>query len=241
MDIFLDLEKTLLKDDNSISEAAKQKLAEIAGKHRVYILTYTSIKQVRKLLPHPAITILSVVENCSDPESNIAPLPASVVDKLLQNPYVFSMHYITDSLCTVYKYQERLKKLYAAPTLRLANAEETYAVLFACFKEGLAEIQQHLPNVHIEILAEDARKLFCKASLFPSTKKAFVQRLKKSPAIGIGDSFEDYEFIQECETQVAMKNADADLKRLCKYQTEKTNNADGAIEYLLNFLKHQQA
>ena len=124
MDIFLDLEKTLLKDDNSISEAAKQKLAEIAGKHRVYILTYTSIKQVRKLLPHPAITILSVVENRSDPESNIAPLPASVVDKLLQNPYVFSMHSITDSLCTVYKYQERLKKLYAAPTLRLANAEE---------------------------------------------------------------------------------------------------------------------
>ena len=73
MDIFLDLEKTLLKDDNSISEAAKQKLAEIAGKHRVYILTYTSIKQVRKLLPHPAITILSAVENRSDPYSNIAP------------------------------------------------------------------------------------------------------------------------------------------------------------------------
>lgn len=241
MDIFLDLERTLLRSDFTLSNRTIETLSELAKEHKIYVLTYAGLQQVRSLLPDTAITIVSVLENRTDPILDLMPLPASITEYFIQNPFVFSMHSLIDSTCRIYKYQERLKKLYSTNVLTLSNAEEAYAILFACIKEGLPELQEHLPNVHIEILAEDKRNLFCKASLFPSTKADFVKKFKKSPAIGIGDSLSDFSFIQLCEIQVAMKNSEEDLKPLCQYQTPATNDEDGVIDFLLNYLKHQQS
>lgn len=55
--------------------------------------------------------------------------------------------------------------------------------------------------------------------------------------VGIGDSFNDEEMLDNVEHSVAMKNADEHIKRKSKYITDLTNKEGGVGDFIIKFLK----
>lgn len=55
--------------------------------------------------------------------------------------------------------------------------------------------------------------------------------------VGIGDSFNDEEMLDNVQHSVAMKNADDHIKRKSKYTTELTNKEGGVGDFIIKFLK----
>ena len=57
--------------------------------------------------------------------------------------------------------------------------------------------------------------------------------------IAFGDGLNDIDMIEGCGTGVAMNNALKEVKEVSNYVTEKTNNENGIIEFLKEYLKEQ--
>ncbi len=235
MDIFLDLEKTLLNDENHISPFDQLQLSKLALEHRIFILTTALLAEARALIPDPRITIVSTIENQMDPPKILPVFSMPVLRSLTLCKDVLSMYAIQDHTCHIFKYQERLNLFYPTQQLKLTSYIEVSSLIIACLKSGFEELKETMKAYSIQILAEDQRKVLFQLSTTQASKEDFLIQFKESPAIGIGDSIEDYSFIKHCEIQVAMLNGDNELKKLCPYTTSKTNQEGGAIAFIMNY------
>ncbi|MDE5565886.1 MAG: HAD hydrolase family protein, partial [Anaeroplasmataceae bacterium] len=141
----------------------------------------------------------------------------------------------------IISYQTRLKLFYPNTFLKLIHKldHDVSFLILAIEKKYYHELKKELTFYFIQIIGEDTNKYILKITASPSTKEDWIKRVKKSPALGIGDSLQDYSFLKHCDYSVAMLNADARLKELCTYTTSKDNNHNGAVDFILHFLKHQ--
>ncbi|MDE5867933.1 MAG: HAD hydrolase family protein, partial [Anaeroplasmataceae bacterium] len=141
----------------------------------------------------------------------------------------------------IISYQTRLKLFYPNTFLKLIHKldHDVSFLILAIEKKYYHELKKELTFYFIQIIGEDTNKYILKITASPSTKEDWIKQVKKSPALGIGDSLQDYSFLKHCDYSVAMLNADARLKELCTYTTSKDNNHNGAVDFILHFLKHQ--
>lgn len=244
MDIFLDLEKTLLNNQNNLSKEAYTILENLSKKERIFILTTSPLYQTKVLWPIQNLTVVSTLENKTYQNGTIESMPMEIeLASLLDNPYLYTIYTIIGDTCYIHKYQERLKPFYPSNIIGLWP-KDTPTICFlviAVWKEGLKDITSMLSSYSLEVLAEDAKKVLLKVTTTPSTKETWLKKLKESPSIGIGDSLKDYDFIKHCDIQVAMQNGETELKELCSHITKYSNQEAGALEFLFTYLKHQQA
>ncbi|MDE7384777.1 MAG: HAD hydrolase family protein, partial [Anaeroplasmataceae bacterium] len=170
------------------------------------------------------------------------PLECNLKD-FLTSSFVYTLYGVHEDTTYILKYQERMKNFYPTSNLQMCSSFPSTIASFvvAIFNEGLNWALNLLKDLQIVTLASDSKKTLLLVSKTISTKESWILKLKESPAIAIGDSYTDYDFIKHCEVQVAMKNGETELKGVCEFQTEKSNQENGALDFILNFLKHQQA
>jgi hydroxymethylpyrimidine pyrophosphatase-like HAD family hydrolase len=77
---------------------------------------------------------------------------------------------------------------------------------------------------------EVKRRGISKATGLKYVRKFF--KLKRKEIAGIGDFYNDVEFLKSVGVSVAMKNAVAEVKFNADYVTTKTNDEDGVAEFL---------
>ncbi|MCM1130920.1 MAG: HAD hydrolase family protein [Roseburia sp.] len=245
MEIYFDLENTLLNKEKTLFPKAKESLIELTKKHKIVILTSASFFESNELLDIPNLQIVSTLENKSylNGEYQYEPLNCVEIASLLNSSDVYTLYAAEGKTSYIIKYQERMKNFYPGRLIKICNLfpKSIASFILAIYNTGLDSIRNTLKNYHIETLASNAKKTLLLISKTPSTKEEWLKKLKKSPAIGIGDSNTDYEFIKHCEVQVAMKNGDEELKALCNFVTNKTNQENGALDFVITYLKHQQA
>lgn len=245
MEIYFDLENTLLNNEKKLSYFAKKSLIEIAQKHKIVILTTANLEESKELFDIPNLQIVSTIENKTFLGGNYQYelLDCKVISSLLDSPHIYTLYAVDGKTVYIIKYQERMKNFYPGKLIKICNQfpQTIAAFVLAVYNTGLDSIKNALEGYYIEALASDSQKTLLLISKTPSTKESWLKKLKESPAIGIGDSITDYDFIKHCEVQVAMKNGDEELKAICNSITNKTNQEDGALEFVLTYLKHQQA
>lgn len=247
MEIYLDLEKTLWNDQQALCPNSLKPLYDLAKEHTITILTTAPLAQALHGLRMFPIRIVSTLENeafyLGEKQQDV--LSKRILRELLQNfdKDIYTAYTITDDTTNIFHFQNRLKCFY--PTKYLAvteHFEQPVSMVFvALAKEGYDAFSTFLAErkMCIERMAEDRKRVLLKITNHPSTKESWLLKLKKSPAIGIGDSLQDYEFIKHCEIQVAMQNGTADLKQLCSFETPSDHQHNGAIQFLMHYLKHQ--
>lgn len=242
MEVYLDFENTLLNDQNLLNKKDKIKLNALAQKYQITILTQSTLSEVDQILQNKDIKIVSVLENKMKYKNKEFThfLPLEQCNKILKNPFLYTA-YTIDQITLIYRYQYRLRFFYPNHTFKLiSHLKQPVSFLWvSIYNEGLKELYKQGQGLFIEVLFQDATKTTVKITADPSTKKDWLLKIKKSPAIAIGDSISDYEFMKYCEIPVAMKNADQDLKEQCPYQTQLTNAQAGAIQFLIDYLKRQ--
>ncbi|MDE7105634.1 MAG: HAD family hydrolase [Anaeroplasmataceae bacterium] len=245
MEIYLDFENTLLNEERKPSPLSIKILNQLTQNHEVTVLTTSSIQEVATLFPIPSLRIVSTLENKLYEKNVYFYTPLKNIDwkALLAIPHIYTLYGIEQDTAYILKYQERMKYFYPAHRIQLCTSlpSTIAAFVLAIYHEGIEEVKTILKDFKLEILARDHKKTLFLVSLDESSKEAWLLRLKKSPAIGIGDSLSDYSFIKHCEVQVSMKNGEQELKDKCPYQTSKTNQEDGALDFIVTYLKHQQA
>lgn len=245
MEVYLDLEKTLTKRKNQLSKQGYTTLTGLAQNHKCVILTAGPLYDAKQFFSIPNLKIVSTLENklYQDGTYKYTPLNTKEFNSLAYDDGIYTMYAVMEKECYILKYQEHLKTFYPTPILKIQNElpNDLAAVQMVVFQKDFQRIMEKLTAYSIEILASDQKKALLNITSSPSSKESWLLQLKESPAIGIGDSLSDYHFIKHCEVQVAMKNADDELKALCQYETSKTNEEDGALDFILSYLKHQQA
>lgn len=245
MEIYLDLENTLYDSKKTLSIKAKRMLETLLLKHSITILTTAPFCELKDLCTISGLRIVSTIENkvyqnesFSYPETKLSPLSS-----LILHPAVYTAYGYHQDTCYILSYQERLKQMYAAPKLAICTTfpKEVSSCILAVYNEQYEEIKLLLQDYHLETIATDRKRTLLLVTSEVSTKEAWLLKLKKSPALGLGDSLSDYDFIKHCEIQAAMQNADPQLQALCSYTTELSDSENGALEFIQQFLKHQQA
>lgn len=245
MEIYLDFENTLLNEKKKPSDSSIRILTQLTQNHMVTVLTTSSIQEVTNLFPIPSLRIVSTLENKLYEKNTYFYTPIQNIDwqALLSLPHIYTLYGVEQDTAYILKYQERMKHFYPAHKFQICTSLPTTiaAFILAIYKEGIDEVKNILKDYRFEILASDHKKTLFLVSAEDASKEAWLLRLKKSPAIGIGDSLSDYSFIKHCEVQVSMKNGEPELKDKCSYQTSKTNQEDGALDFIVTYLEHQQA
>lgn len=241
MDIFIDLEKTLLNNENKLDLEGLDLLKEITKDNELFIITSASIWQARKNIPLSNINIISTLENICVAKNKIITeyLDSNIINKALKLDGVYTAYTISDETL-IYNFQERLLNFYPNKYIKIVDTfpnNITFVVL-AISLEYLQLVSDILSDYTCEIIAKDKKRVVYKITKTPSTKEYWTLKLKKSQAIGIGDSIDDYSFIKYCDIQVAMKDSN-ELKKYCKYETPLSNNENGALKFILDYLKHQ--
>ncbi len=244
MEIYLDYEKTLSNDQNQISDFTLNTLKALAKLHTITILTASPLQEITQKIHIPELRIVSTLENACLHQGRLTfdTLDYKLLNPVLEDEAIYTAYTIGGETY-VFNYRERLKNFYPNRYLKLKqqlNLNPSFLIL-AVKNEAFSRIKTDLKSYTLEVLATDKNRTLCKVTSAPSTKESWLLKLKKSPAIGIGDSLEDFNFIQHCEVKVAMKNAPSSLKVLCENETLSTNQGDGVIHFILSFLKLQQA
>ena len=242
MEIYLDLEKTLLNDDNELSENSKMLLNSLALDNQITILSMAPLSEIKILTSWPNCRLVSVLENKALylGQTETFYLDNNVLNSIIADEAIYTAYTIACETI-IFKYQQRLEDFYPGKYFRLANKIDFLCsfLILAVNKPDFERIKEKLKNNYINILVEDTHRVIINVTATESTKEAFLLRYKKAPAIGAGDSLSDYEFIKHCEYQVAMKNASPELIDLCKSTTEFDNNHDGVLRHINYLLKHQ--
>ncbi|MDE5855470.1 MAG: HAD family hydrolase [Anaeroplasmataceae bacterium] len=244
MEIYLDLENTLFSQEKKLSEDGLNILKKISEKHQIVILTTGILNEAKELFSIQNLKIVSTIESklYLNGTYQYTPLNCNVLNQFIDSPHIYTLYGISEDTTYIIKYQERMKTFYPTKKIEICSSFPSNIASFivAVYKEGLEELMKALSDFKVVTLASDSKKALLLVSHLISTKEAWLLKLKESPAIGIGDSFTDYDFIKHCEVQVAMKNGEDELKTLCNYITNKTNQENGALEFLLTYLKLQQ-
>lgn len=244
MEIYLDYEKTLTNEQNQISDFALNTLKALAKLHMITILTASPLQEITQRIHIPKLRIVSTLENACLYQEMLTyeTLDYKLLNPILEDEAIYTAYTIAGETY-VFNYRERLKSFYPNRYLKLKQQLDFNPsfLILAVKNEAFSRINTALKSYTLEVLAVDKNRTLCKVTAAPSTKEDWLLKLKKSPAIGIGDSQEDYDFIQHCEVKVAMKNAPSSLKALCEKETFSTNQEDGAIHFILSVLKHPQA
>lgn len=245
MEIYFDLEDTLLNSNKMISKEGYHSLSYLSKHHKVYVLTNGILAEAKQLTSIPNLTIISTIENkmIKNHSYQYTPLHCDKINDIIKFPFLYTLYAIDEDTTYILKYQERLKFFYPNRKLKICTSFPSTIASFiiAIYKEGFDLLKAILKEYHIETLAEDSKKAMLLVTKTESTKENWLLRLKESPAIAIGDSPLDYSFIKHCEVQVAMKNGDPSLQALCPYQTQKTNQENGALDFVISYLEHLQA
>lgn len=241
MHIFLDLEETLLTDEKELLPETKKSL--IACDLPITILTEATLKETNQIIQQPSIEIVSVLENkCMINEKVYCPayLSNEKINQVLEQIPIITAYSIFEQT-EIISFQPRLLTFYPNQELKLVHhfSADPAFLMIAVERQYQEVLEQAFAGNSIVILGSDEQKSLLRITATPSTKESWLKVLKKSPAIGIGDSLQDYSFIRHCEYQVAMKNATDDLKGLCDTTTSFDNNQNGAMQFILDFLTHQ--
>lgn len=245
MEIYLDLEKTLLNDANTLSEETLKGLSSLSLTHQITILSNAWLYEIIDLFDIPNIRIVSILENKSyvNNRYEYCPLELEPQGLILSSNDVYTLYALVEDTCYVLYYQERLKNFYPGKKIKICTQlpDESASFIVVLYHEKKENFLKKFSSYTIQTLASDSKKVMLLITKNPSTKETWLLKLKKSPAIGIGDSISDYDFIRHCEVQISMKNGDEELKQLCPYQSSKTNEENGALDFILSYLEHQQA
>lgn len=246
-DIFFDLEKTLLNDQKQLLDQTKNDLKELSKIATITILTSAAISSFLPFFKNINVRIVSETENAIWENGIIKTklLDICYLNQIL-NDYresIYTAYTIHQQTTNVYQYKERLKSIYPTKYIAVTDhfKENSSMFFIALKKEFKAEIIEkfQLKNYNALIIGEDRNRVILLITNGLSTKEHWLHKLKKSPAIGIGDSFKDFSFIKNCDIKIAMKNGENALKNLCDYETDQDNNHSGATRFILNLLKHQ--
>ena len=244
MEIYLDLENTLLNAQTKMNKEGLSLLKELSSNHPITILTTSPLASIPKEVCFEPIRIVSTLENkmYQNGKEIYDSLKLRAVNKILKSSYLYTAYTIHQQTTYVIRYQERLKFFYPTSTIKCIPKLDfsiSFIVLVVAV-EGENMVLKTLKDCSLKVLAKDKNRVIFLVTSTPSTKEAWLKKLKKSPAIGIGDSLEDYEFIQHCEIQVAMQNGDQALLDLCPYHTAKSTDENGALQFIQEYLKLQQ-
>ncbi len=245
MEIYLDLEKTILNENHILTKKSLFLLTKLCESHSCTILTNGALWEARELFNIPNIRIISTLEDTIYENGILKniPLETKVFNELLLDSGIYTLYASSFDTCYILKYQERLKSFYPTQKIKISSSfpQHVSAIQMVVFVKDYERILSKLNGFTVHVLFSDHTKVFLNITKASATKESYLLKLKKSPAIGIGDSLSDYDFIQHCEIQIAMQNGEDELKKLCKYQTSKSCEEDGALEFIDSYLKHQQA
>lgn len=241
MHIFMDLEQTLLTDNKELLPETKNSLNSCNVP--ITILTEATLQEASQMINQPNMEIVSVLENkCMINNQVYCPayLSNERINQILDQIPIITAYSILEQT-EIISFQPRLLSFYPNLELKLVHhftSDPTFLII-AVERQYQEILEKAFAGNTIIILGSDEHKSLLKITATPSTKESWLKVLKKSPAIGIGDSLQDYDFIKHCEYQVAMKNADEELKMHCDAITTFDNNQNGAMAFILDFLTHQ--
>ncbi|MDE7100293.1 MAG: HAD hydrolase family protein, partial [Anaeroplasmataceae bacterium] len=205
MEFYLDLDQTLTNDQEKILNETKDFLKQYASS--IYILTEDTCDKANSIIQNKDIKIISVLENkMLYNNQSFCPkfLEKEMINHLLKKIPIITAYTIS-SVTEIISYQARLKLFYPNTFLKLIHQldHNVSFLILAIEKKYYHELEKELASAFIQIMGEDSNKYILKITACPSTKEDWIKRVKKSPALGIGDSLQDYSFLKHCDYSVA--------------------------------------
>ena len=154
--------------------------------------------------------------------------------------YIYTI-WATDSINSfIYNFQERLSFFYPKEERLIIEKFNkdipsiSIAINIGCYDE----FYEYLKNINLgyEIIAKDQKRNIVRIFEHKFQKEIIFNKIinyfKPEKTIGIGDGIDNLSFINLCDEKVAMK--DSLLADKIKKTTNKTNDFNGCLDYLIN-------
>lgn len=240
--IILDLDRTLLRNDKSVSEFTLDTLAEC--KNKGILLVAATARPGRAIQVYDeiigfdaAITLNGAVTAIHDDEKRIF-INRSDIEGVLGElnslgDCVISLE-STQGICSnvdIPEWNPQIcENLLTAPVL-----DEVYKIIVSSGKHDLASLLPDFlsENVYYSIANNDLYQIMSnKATKWNGIKSILSDfGIDTKEAIVFGDDFDDIEAIRKCGTGVAVSNAIAEVKDAADAITD-SNEEDGVAKYL---------
>lgn len=254
--IALDLDGTLLNNDGIVSDATKSHLQKL--KEKGHIITIATGRILNRALVGTdgaefanyivsdagAAVFKNDRINKKWEEVYVETLPKDIVqnitsyynkDKFLSVAILDRnrIHYY-DGTINITEILERISEI-THVTVDFLNNEFT--------KEYLELFKSKFPNLEIEMMQdsfEDKKWLDILQKDIEKykgiTEVAKLEGIPNENIIAFGDGLNDVEMLKKCGIGVAMKNALPEVKEQADYITSRTNNENGVVEFLKEYL-----
>ena len=254
--IALDLDGTLLNSDGIVSDATKSHLQKL--KEKGHIITIATGRILNRALVGTdgaefvnyivsdagAAVLKNNGINKEWEEVYVETLPKDIVQNIASyyNKDKFisvsildrnRIHYY-DGTINIKEILERVSEI-THVTVDFLNNEFT--------KEYLELFKSKFPNLEIEMMQdsfEDKKWLDILQKDIEKykgiTEVAKLEGISNDNIIAFGDGLNDVEMLKKCGVGVAMKNALPEVKEQADYITSRTNNENGVVEFLKEYL-----
>jgi Cof subfamily protein (haloacid dehalogenase superfamily) len=264
--IALDLDGTLLKDWESMSDFTREYLKEIQKDgHKIVIATGRPHRSAEKfydelMLKTPIINYNGGLITCKH-DKNFPEYSINIKKEEVISIFKNNIHLIENAFTEVkddiylYKDTEKIQPLlhnFNGATLTVGPLDKILdkdpnGFLGVCKKGKTQEFEDYINNTYNgEILARNwgHEYDFIVELYTKETNKglglAYVSNylgFSREHIIAFGDAHNDIEMLQYAHHGVAMKNAQDRLKKTTKHITRLSNEEDGIVDYLKQFLK----
>lgn len=242
-----DYDGTLTNEYGKLSECTSKDICRFLQKNHLCILTHTEAETMEEILTEHKINCDYFSITSQQGKINNTKIqnriPLKKIQNLLQefNDDIYTAYTRHNHITYIYHYQNRLDSLYGNTEKKdMIDMYMSPSHLILAISKDKKErfcffLQQQ--NLSYSVLGEDQNRILFHISQYTINKNTVLELLKQQYpfdiTVGIGDSTEDWEFIQNCDIKVAMKNGEEKLKRLCSFTTEPDNTENGCMDFLL--------
>ncbi len=254
--IALDLDGTLLNSDGIVSEATKAHLQKL--KEQGHIVTIATGRILNRALVG---TDGAEFANYIVSDAGAAVFKNNGINKEWEEVYAqalskdtvknISSYYDKDKFMTI-NICDRNKIHHYDQTVNitefLENVDEIIHVSVTFinneFVEGYLKIYtEKFPNLKVEVMQDSFGEVKWLEIAQKGVEKykgitevAKLEEISNENIIAFGDGLNDVEMLRKCGVGVAMKNALPEVKEQADYITSKTNNENGVLEFLKEYL-----
>ena len=253
--IFFDIDKTLTKDNEIISKRTKEYFERLSeNKYLILVTGRTNIYAIEKSIASSASNIV-ISDNGAliyDYNKNKLLYSSFIKEEDILKIWDLSNRYnigiVFNTINKRYRNNNLINKGYFdCDNLEITDINEltskiSQIVLFLKDKKDYNTILKELQKLNNIKVSNKGKELdgryFIDINNKETSKGVAIKHLykilniNKNNSMSFGDSMNDLSMFLETNIKVAMKNADANLKKIATYITDYDNNEDGVIKFL---------
>ena len=237
-----DFDKTLINDNNSISDYTKNTINKFVKNNNFIIVSESSFDELLEFKNKYDLDIDLMSSSTGILLINNKVIKNEIDSKKINTIITLFKDYIytayNDKI--VYSFQERLINLYPKNYIENNKFESSSFINIAIDINKNDDFINFLNSndlVYI-LIGKDKNRAFynVKNADFNKTNAYNILKdyYKNKKTIGFSDSYSDFKLLSSLDIKVAMKNGDDLIKKSCDYITEYDNNNDGVAIFLNN-------